>query len=86
VANQTSGLLSRVALNYETDLNYFDLMNPCGLEGKKITSVQKILGKTIPRESLLERIRLILPRSFKGDWEEKTEQELCEISDCRFQI
>ncbi len=44
------------SLNYETDLKYFDLIHPCGLVGKKVTSMKKILGAEISREDLTERI------------------------------
>ena len=50
------------SLNYETDLKYFDLINPCGLEGKKMTSMAKILNREISREELAKRIGL----NFKG--------------------
>ena len=53
-----------LAINYETDLSYFDLIHPCGLVGKKMTSMEKILGEKIPRERLIERIRLHLKRYF----------------------
>jgi lipoate-protein ligase B len=33
-----------LALNYKTDLSYFDLIHPCGVVGKKMTSMEKILG------------------------------------------
>ena len=74
------------ALNYGTDLSYFDLMNPCGLEGKKITSMKKILGNEIPRESLVERIRVHFTEIFKGDWQEKSQKDLFQIADLRFEI
>ncbi len=44
------------ALNYETDLKYFDLIHPCGLEGVRVTSMEKVLGREISRNELMERI------------------------------
>ncbi|MBK7099016.1 MAG: lipoyl(octanoyl) transferase LipB [Sphingobacteriales bacterium] len=35
------------ALNVNTDLNYFNLIVPCGIQGKQVTSLQKELGKEI---------------------------------------
>jgi lipoate-protein ligase B len=64
------------SLNYETDLKYFDLINPCGLVGKKMTTMAKILGTRISRESLSERIIFHFKEVFKKEWEEK---ELSEI-------
>jgi len=59
------------SLNYETDLKYFDLINPCGLEGKKVTSMAKILGKKISREELAEKISYYFKGIFEMDWEER---------------
>jgi lipoate-protein ligase B len=59
------------ALNYETDLKYFDLINPCGLKGEKVTSMVEILGTEISRERLSERIFFHFKEVFKRDWEEK---------------
>ena len=64
------------ALNYETDLKYFELINPCGLEGKKVTSMAEILGIGISRERLLERITFHFKQIFERNWEEKNIQEL----------
>jgi lipoate-protein ligase B len=72
------------ALNYETDLKYFDLINPCGLKGKKVTSMAEILGTGIPRKRLSERILFHFKEVFKRDWEEKDLKEL--IADGRSEI
>ena len=65
-----------LAVNYETDLSYFDLIHPCGLVGKKMTSMEKILGEKVPRESLIERIRLHFKEIFLRDWERKSLDEI----------
>jgi len=67
-----------IALNYQTDLKYFDLINPCGLEGKKMTTMEKILGKKVSRESLSEKIIFHFKKVFKEGWEEKELKELIE--------
>lgn len=59
------------SLNYATDLKYFDLMYPCGLVGKRMTSMEKILGERISRESLIDRIAFHFKEVFQGEWEEK---------------
>jgi len=64
------------SLNYATDLKYFDLIHPCGLVGKKMTSMSKFLGEKIPRESLIERIRLHFKEIFLRDWEKKDLDDL----------
>jgi len=40
--------LHGIALNVETDLRYFDLIVPCGLAGRPVTSLRKLLGDAAP--------------------------------------
>ena len=40
------------ALNVNTDLSYFDLIVPCGITQKPVTSMQKELGHTLPLEDV----------------------------------
>jgi lipoate-protein ligase B len=68
--------LHGIALNYETGLKYFDLINACGLEGKKVTSMAEILGTGISRSRLLERVVLHFKEIFERNWEEKRLEEL----------
>jgi len=60
-----------LSLNYATDLKYFDLIHPCGLEGRKMTTLEKILETSISRERMKERICLHFKEIFERDWEEK---------------
>lgn len=51
-----------VALNVTTDLNYFNLIVPCGLVGRPVTSLQKLLGAAAPemgavKRALVDRMR-----------------------------
>ena len=64
------------SLNYETDLKYFELINPCGLEEKKMTSMGKILGREISRKRLVERIDFHFKQIFERDWKEKNLEEI----------
>ncbi len=68
--------LHGLALNYATDLKYFDLINPCGLKGKKMTSMEKILGKEIPREELFKSVIIQFQKVFDRDWEERGLEEI----------
>jgi lipoyl(octanoyl) transferase len=40
--------LHGIALNVETDLRYSDLIVPCGLAGRPVTSLRKLLGESAP--------------------------------------
>jgi len=40
--------LHGLALNVSTDLRYFNLIVPCGLTGRTVTSVQQLLGEATP--------------------------------------
>ena len=68
------------ALNYETDLKYFDLIDPCGLVGEKMTSMAKILGKAISRKEVAERIIFHFREVFKKEWEERDLEGLMAVS------
>src|SRR4029434_10437632 len=44
------------ALNVNTDLSYFDLIVPCGIVGKPVTSLTKEFGQTSDTSSVCESI------------------------------
>jgi len=44
------------ALNINTDLEQFSLINPCGFSDRKATSISKLLSQDIPREKVTERL------------------------------
>lgn len=48
--------LHGLALNVTTDLGYFDLIIPCGLVGRPVTSVAKVLGANAPEMAELKRV------------------------------
>lgn len=45
------------ALNVNTDLSYFDLMIPCGIRGKGVTSLSRELGHHIPMGEVKEKLK-----------------------------
>jgi lipoyl(octanoyl) transferase len=55
-----------LALNVETDLRRFDVIIPCGLEGRPVTSMRKILGVQCPEMS---QVRWLLVRSLLETFE-----------------
>lgn len=44
------------ALNVNTDLTYFDLIVPCGITNKPVTSMSKALGKSVGLNSVAEAV------------------------------
>lgn len=52
------------ALNINTDLKYFDYINPCGFTDKKATSVAKETGRKIPFDEAKEVMRSSLESEF----------------------
>jgi lipoyl(octanoyl) transferase len=44
------------ALNVDTDLDYFDLIIPCGIEAKPVTSMAKELGKRLALQDVAHSI------------------------------
>ena len=44
------------AYNVSTDLRYFDLIVPCGIQGKRATSLEALLGRAVHREEVVPRI------------------------------
>jgi len=51
-----------LAYNVATDLRYFDLIVPCGIAGRKATSLEKLLGRRVPPGEL----RPVLARHLGG--------------------
>jgi lipoyl(octanoyl) transferase len=44
------------AYNVSTDLRYFDLIVPCGIAGKRATSLEKLLGRRVEMKDAASRI------------------------------
>ena len=41
-----------LAFNIRPDLNYFNLIIPCGITGKEVTSMEKVLGTKVDFEKV----------------------------------
>ncbi len=54
------------ALNVNTDLNYFNYINPCGFIDKGVTSIEKELGHTVDMDELKALLRNAIERQFAG--------------------
>jgi lipoyl(octanoyl) transferase len=53
-----------IALNVNTDLNYFNNIIPCGIDDKAVTSLQKELGREINMTEVKEKFSFYLSRTF----------------------
>jgi lipoate-protein ligase B len=58
--------LHGVALNVRSDLKYFDLIVPCGLAGRGVTSLQKVLGKAPAMEKVKRVVVERMKEAFAG--------------------
>lgn len=45
------------ALNVNTNLHYFDFIIPCGIQNKKVTSIEQELGRQIPIEEVQQKLK-----------------------------
>jgi lipoyl(octanoyl) transferase len=52
------------AYNVSTDLRYFDLIVPCGIAGKRATSLEKLLGRRVDRKEVAPRVAAHLGEVF----------------------
>jgi len=53
-----------LALNINTDLNYFNYINPCGFVDKSVTSLSKELGRQIDIEEVKTKLKSNLKQTF----------------------
>ncbi len=53
------------AFNVNTDLSYFDLINPCGFTDKKATSMEQELGQAFPLNIIKSRVKYHLQHLFR---------------------
>lgn len=55
------------ALNVNTDLNDFSVIVPCGLKGKGVASLAKLLGRKVPMEEAKNRAAQAFAEVFQMD-------------------
>jgi lipoyl(octanoyl) transferase len=64
-----------LALNVNTDLNPFTLINPCGT-GRRATSMARILGRELPMEEVESMMLKSFGEVFQSSWVEEPVQSL----------
>jgi lipoyl(octanoyl) transferase len=58
------------AFNVNTDLSYFDHIIPCGIQDKKVTSLEKELGYTVLMTDVKEKVKKNFEKVFDVEFEE----------------
>ena len=64
------------AYNVSTDLRFFDLIVPCGIVDRKATSLEKLLGRALPRTDVAPRIAKHLGELLSLELKEISKKEL----------
>jgi lipoyl(octanoyl) transferase len=64
------------AYNVATDLRYFDLIVPCGIAGRKATSLEKILERAVARAEVAPRLIQNFGQVFELEMQEMSRAEL----------
>lgn len=55
------------AINVNTDMSYFQLIRPCGLDPETMTSMERLTGRTVDMESVKREVVGSFSRVFKVD-------------------
>ncbi|MCX8088139.1 MAG: lipoyl(octanoyl) transferase LipB [Meiothermus ruber] len=66
VAVKQDVALHGFALNVNTNLDDFNLIVPCGLKDKGVTSLQKILGRAVSMDEVMERVVQAFEQQFSA--------------------
>ena len=66
------------ALNVDPNLKHFDLIHPCGLKGVQMTSIARLLGRSVSVEEVNERLVPEFAAEFGFDKIERDSQPVAE--------
>jgi lipoyl(octanoyl) transferase len=64
------------AYNVSTDLRYFDLIVPCGIAGRKATSLEKLLGRAVDARDVARRLACHFAEVFELSLQPASKPEL----------
>ena len=67
------------AYNVSTDLRCFDLIVPCGIAGKGVISLERVLGRAVSMDEARERIASHFAAVFNRQLEHVTREQLSEL-------
>jgi lipoyl(octanoyl) transferase len=67
------------AYNVSTDLHYFDLIVPCGIAGKRVTSLERTLGRTVSSQKVRDGLASHFGEVFERRLENVPVDRLMEI-------
>jgi lipoyl(octanoyl) transferase len=67
------------AYNVSTNLSYFDLIVPCGIDGKGVTSLERALGRSIAIDEVRERLVAHFAEIFRFEVKPVSTRELAEV-------
>jgi lipoyl(octanoyl) transferase len=67
------------AYNVSTDLRFFDLIVPCGIAGRKATSLEKLLGRSVDSREVAARLTQHFGQIFGLDMRAASQDELLEL-------
>ncbi len=66
------------ALNVNSDLDFFELIVPCGISDKKVTSMQKELGRKLDMEEVKGKLKKHFAELFEAELVQSEKKELLE--------
>jgi lipoate-protein ligase B len=64
------------ALNVNTDLSYYDLIIPCGIAGKQVTSMERLLARPVSLEEVAGKVAVEFASVFGRDLEWRSGESL----------
>ena len=64
------------ALNVDTDLSYYDLIVPCGIAGRQVTSMERLLSLPVSVEEVIKQVAVEFASVFDRELEWRSRESL----------